>query len=301
MQDSQTLRDLLRRLVPGIEITGVPAPSGQRVVYFATARSAQGNIPDGDVVLKVSGGLSPTAITYLQREIDLLAQITSPSFPALHYSEVFSSDPETEEPLTQRLFVTVEERIPGRPLADLRGNYSSERTVVPLLRQLVDAGSVLWNLRPSYVHRDIKPANILIRPDSTICLIDLGIVREEGAAGVTSTGAPMGPCTPAYCSPEQARNDKANITYKSDFFAIGIIGYELLAGFNPFCPSPHTPVGDVLYNVLSYVPPALKDVVGSSEGISSLVGRLLAKEPFQRPRTPELLRSELDRLCEGIR
>lgn len=93
----------------------------------------------------------------------------------------------------------------------------------------------IWNLKPARVHRDLKPANILVRDDNTICLIDLGIAREEGAKGNTLTYAQVGPCTPAYASPEQAKNDKQNITFKSDFFSIGIIIYELLSGSNPFC------------------------------------------------------------------
>lgn len=289
MDDSPEIRALLSKLVPEVRIVGVASPSGQRVVYFAVSSGGPEKTPAGDVVLKVSGGLSATSIAYLQREIELLNRIRSPYFPKLHYNEVFSVDPESEDPLPERLFVTIEERIDGLPLNQMNIDFSSEGGALYLMNELVVAVSHIWNLKPPMVHRDLKPANILIRPDRSVCVIDLGIVREEGAKGHTFTHAPFGPCTPAYSTPEQARNDKQNITFKTDIFAIGTIIYELVSGSNPFAPSPGMPYMDILSNVLMMKVPPLRSVSVVSEEFSMLIERMMEKEPYKRPRSPTAL------------
>jgi len=172
-QDSQPFRDLICRLLPGLTISEVARPSGQRIVYFgnfgdATAadRETWGEhaIDDwGDVVVKVSSGISPEAITYLQREIRILNGFDSNFYPTLHFDEVYSQDPASEKALENRLFVTVEEFIQSEPLSACQGNYANEATIVDLLIRLVEALRLLWDQKPPLIHRDIKPDNILIR------------------------------------------------------------------------------------------------------------------------------------------
>jgi len=80
------------------------------------------------------------------------------------------------------------------------------------------------------VHRDLKPANVLIRPDGSPVLVDLGIAAVRGGAKLTQTGSVIG--TPAYMSPEQVRGQA--IDGRADLYALGVILYEILAGMRPF-------------------------------------------------------------------
>ncbi len=80
------------------------------------------------------------------------------------------------------------------------------------------------------VHRDMKPANVLVRPDGTPVLVDLGIAAVRGGAKLTQTGSIIG--TPAYMSPEQVRGQA--IDGRADLYALGVILYEILAGIRPF-------------------------------------------------------------------
>ena len=84
------------------------------------------------------------------------------------------------------------------------------------------------------VHRDIKPANVLLdKATGRAMLVDFGIARicgGDGAAVITGDGLVLG--TPTYMSPEQASGE--SIDARSDLYALGVMGYEMLAGRPPF-------------------------------------------------------------------
>lgn len=305
--DNQILRQSLLACIPSLVIDEVAKESGQRVVYFAhfddnlipidlpaESNYLRGWEKWGSIVVKVSAGIDPTSLTYLQREIELLKEFNSPYFPTLRFSEVFIENPLTEEPLTERLFVTIEERVESLPLSSVTVSYTNEVDVANLLLKLSRALNVLWTHNKRLVHRDVKPDNILIRPNGEVVIIDLGIVRETGSSGITQTACAWGPMTAAYAAPEQTINDKHAISFKTDFFALGIIGYQLLSGANPFAPTPNTSFAQIMLNVQQFTPPTLSYLGLASPEFSELIEKLLEKQPYKRFRTPEQLISTLE-------
>ena len=84
------------------------------------------------------------------------------------------------------------------------------------------------------IHRDIKPSNIMVENDSNVRLMDLGISRMNGGNKFSLSGF-IG--TPQYSAPEQIKRDfgdgQTSINATTDFYALGITLYELLAGKNP--------------------------------------------------------------------
>lgn len=80
------------------------------------------------------------------------------------------------------------------------------------------------------VYRDLKPKNILLTPHNIIKITDFDLIRLHGIESVQK-GEILG--TPQYASPEQFY-DPTNVSPASDFYALGIILYELITGQLPF-------------------------------------------------------------------
>lgn len=129
------------------------------------------------------------------------------------------------------------------------------------------------------VHRDLKPRNVMVRPDGTVLVLDLGVasVMDTDTTRLTSTGSPIG--SPAYMAPEQAMGGA--VGPYTDLYALGVLLYELLSGNVPFAGS--TALG-VLHRHL-YEPPApvrpLRPEIPAE--LEALMLRLLAKDPQDRP------------------
>ncbi|MFJ7592690.1 protein kinase [Streptomyces sp. NPDC097617] len=129
------------------------------------------------------------------------------------------------------------------------------------------------------VHRDLKPRNVMVRPDGTVLVLDLGVasVMDTDTTRLTSTGSPIG--SPAYMAPEQAISGA--VGPYTDLYALGVLLYELLSGNVPFVGS--TALG-VLHRHL-YEPPApvrqLRPEI--PQELENLLLNLLAKDPQDRP------------------
>lgn len=305
LEGNQESIELIRALYPNFEITGVPKASGQRAVYFGIFTGRSDIEPEncdkwGEVVLKMSSVTSRTTISYMEKEVEVLNQIRSPSFPRLFFHEAITLHPETEEPLNPIKFVSIEQRMNAQPLTNLMSGYNNEPAVISFLEKILIAMDCLWGHPQKLVHRDLKPDNILVKDDGSLVIIDLGLLRQEGSAGVTYSFCDFGPCTPAYASPEQAKNAKRDISFKSDLFSIGIICYQMLTGQHPFMVSDGTNYNDeILERVCSHTPDALH-TKGIDRDLSNIIEKMMSKEPYLRYRVPSKIINELNAIKERI-
>ena len=77
------------------------------------------------------------------------------------------------------------------------------------------------------IHRDIKPENLVLDDKGYVRVTDFGIAKYNTADNSSETSG-----TPGYMSPEVMNAE--NHSFTTDFFAIGVIGYEFLMGFRPY-------------------------------------------------------------------
>ena len=80
------------------------------------------------------------------------------------------------------------------------------------------------------IHRDVKPSNILITDRDFVYLIDFGLARTAGEAGLTTAGSTLG--TMAYMAPERFEGKPVDPT--SDIYALTCVLYECLTGARPY-------------------------------------------------------------------
>jgi actin-like ATPase involved in cell morphogenesis len=82
-----------------------------------------------------------------------------------------------------------------------------------------------------FLHRDVKPSNVLLSTDGDVYLADYGLAFPLlDASRMTSSRAVLG--TAAYTAPEVIADEPP--TPAADVYALGITGYQLLAGRTPF-------------------------------------------------------------------
>lgn len=139
------------------------------------------------------------------------------------------------------------------------------------------AGALDYAHRRGVVHLDVKPDNILIEDESGRPLLaDFGIARTQASASeLDEENLIVG--TPAYLSPEQTTGADA-IDGRSDLYALGIIGFEMLTGARPFHAND---LPEMLRQHLYQQPPSLPREVAPSD-LSEIVNRCLQKQPSSR-------------------
>lgn len=315
-KDSQSLRDDLVACLPSLVIDRLLAESGQRVVYLAHFEDSKippdvllptGEDADekpflhgwdawGPIVVKVVSDADPVTLARLQAETAILEEVRPASFPRLLFCNLFKENPVTDEHLKERLYVSVEEFIDSKPLNEIVDQYKGdEAKIVELALGTAHALYPLWMHHRKFVHRDVKPANLLIRDGGGVVVIDLGIVRETGAQGVTTDGWGRAPFTPGYAAPEQVANEKEAVTFKTDFFSIGVVMYRLLSGFEPFVPRANMSLPEIMLAAANHHPTELS-YIGASRQFSDFVAKAMKKEPWERHRNPALFIKELQEL-----
>lgn len=137
------------------------------------------------------------------------------------------------------------------------------------------------------VHRDLKPANIMLTSTGAVKVLDFGVARllsgsdieESVPANLTIAGAIVG--TPMYMSPEAAA--RRPVGPAADLYSLGVILFQMIVGHPPF--EDDEPV--LLLGMHLRVPPQLlreaRPELDVPDRLETLVDRLLAKEPSQRP------------------
>lgn len=189
-----------------------------------------------------------------------------------------------------RLYIVME-LLPGGTVRDrLRETRMPWDRATDLLLEAAKGLAALH--RAGVIHRDIKPSNMMFAADGNLRLTDFGLARRFADAGiVTRSSDRLG--SPAYIAPEQVL-DASEADARSDVYSLGISYYEMLTGTPPFRTPSDT---DVCFQQVHRPLPDIRAAVPElPRKLVSLLQRMTAKNPLQRPADGSAVVEELQRL-----
>ena len=240
------------------------------------------------VVIKMLSGKRPAdehTEERFRREARALAQLNHPNVVHLY---MFGRGADGRAYLAM-------EYIDGRTLTSLVDEAGAlpELQVLNILDQLCSA--LLEAHERGIIHRDLKPDNVMLveHPDQPplVKVLDFGIAKltRDPELRLTQPGAFIG--TPLYMAPEQLHDGV--VDPRTDIYALGMIGYELLTGQVPFDADSTMQLLARIATEPVPAPSQRAPGVQLSAHAEALIMRCLAKQPDDRYQTANALRDAL--------
>ncbi|MCE5324788.1 MAG: serine/threonine protein kinase [Planctomycetaceae bacterium] len=190
----------------------------------------------------------------------------------------------------------VMEYVEGHTLWDelASGKVFSEAEALKVIIQI--ARALEHAHKQGLIHRDVKPKNIMVTPDGTCKLADMGLARQaaDEKIAVEEAGRAFG--TPYYISPEQIRGE-TNIDFRADIYSLGATLYHLLTGQVPFEAA--TPLAVMQKHLKEDLIPPDHINAGLSAGIGEVVEVMMAKDRKRRYASTTDLLLDLEAIAAG--
>lgn len=162
------------------------------------------------------------------------------------------------------------EYIRGRDLQQACRSLSKHR-IINTIRDVAKA--LEYAHQKGYVHRDVKPENIMLHDDGRVVLMDFGIARgSDTTLNMTKTGRAIG--TPYYMSPEQTKGQP--VDHRSDLYSLGVVLYQMLAGYVPFDADSAIAVG------IKHVSAPIPQLTDSMRFLQPIINTCMSKNPAHR-------------------
>jgi len=246
------------------EFLGELGRGGMAVVYRARERALEREV--AVKVVRPRFHTDEEAVARLAREARTVAQLEHPNIVSLHAIKRLNNG-----------LALVMQIVPGQTLKSaLAGGPLPAERAEAVLRDI--ARALAYAHRCGVVHRDVKPENIFLDEITGRALLsDFGVARSiTENTELTATGTAIG--TPTYMSPEQI--DGGALDGRSDLYALGMVGWEMLSGHRPWA-------GESLYSVIyrqKHDPlPALDSIRPDlPQRLQYLVEGLMHKRPEER-------------------
>lgn len=189
--------------------------------------------------------------------------------------QVFDAGAEAGQPYI------VMEYVEGPTVGDLLRQHQRlpEADALSIAKAVAIALGYAWD-KDCILHCDIKPDNLLVAPDGSIKVVDLGLARFIGvhrrALDETNIYG-----TPNYTAPEQAEG-LPDLDCRADIYSLGATLYHLVTGQLPFGDSPGSAAMD--RHCDDYLPDPLDVNPGLSAGMAWLIEKMMVKDrAFRTP------------------
>ncbi len=274
--------DVSHQLVPGYEIVALLGKGGMGAVYRARQLSL-----DRVVALKLLSTDLSGDPEYVKRFL-----IEARTAGKLRHLNIVSAlDCGTVKETRFMVMEFVEGKTLEATLKEL--GILNERVALQIIKQIAEGLEYAW--RHGIIHRDIKPQNIMMTPDGTAKICDLGLCKSvRRDLRLTSTGYIN--CTPTHASPEQARGERS-LDCGTDIYSLGITLYQLVTGGLPFEGASPADLF-IKHATAPRVPPHERNPK-VSRAVSDLILRMIDPDRQKRPATPGQVVEEIRRLLSA--
>ena len=177
--------------------------------------------------------------------------------------------------------------IPGRSLSEvLKKGPLVPRVAARLVEQVAEGLEAVHAC--GLVHRDIKPSNIDVGDDGVPRLVDFGLAAHLGSAALKGISG-----TPAYMSPEQARDDWVRGDARTDVYGLGAVLYALVTNQPPHPGRTRDESLEHAKQGIVTPPRQLNRSIPADQ--ERVVMKALAADPSQRFATASMMRQALRR------
>ncbi len=135
--------------------------------------------------------------------------------------------------------------------------------------------------RRELVHGSLRPSSLLVDPATAEAwFTELGLCSRFSGGPPASPSRHFSRAALHYASPEQTGRTNRVADYRSDFYSLGVVLYELLTGTRPFGSDDAL---ELIHAHIAKTPPAPAQIEPSVPGpLSRIVMKLLAKTPEER-------------------
>lgn len=218
----------------------------------------------------------------ITREINALKGVDHPNVIKIVNHGEFKSN-------NQSYIYIIMEYLEGVDLKDKVDKENLElNEIIQIFVQILDGLDAIH--QSNIIHRDIKPHNIYVTNEGQVKILDFGLSKLIDFTSITSTGAEIG--SPLYMSPEQIKDIKS-IDYRSDYYALGIILFEMISKTHPYGNIQSKE--QLYYKIINEQPRSILHYLSSIPNkVDNLIEKLLSKLNYQRPNNIEEIKAALD-------
>jgi len=220
-------------------------------------------------VLKKRFIVAQNQVTHTTTERNVMVKLEHPFLTKLHFA--FQDE--------KNLYFVMDFINGGELFHHLRREkkFSEERTKF-YAAEIISAITYLHTR--GIVYRDLKPENVLLGREGHVVVTDFGLAKE-GLHGEQRTETRAG--TPEYLAPEVIKGEK--YTKSVDWWAVGILVYEMLTGAPPFYDN------DIqkLFHKITAGDLLVPDNLTSDAG--DFLAKLLTRDPTKRLSDPAKIKA----------
>lgn len=277
---------LIGHEIDGFRILRRIGAGGMGVVYEA---EQQQPLRRAAIKLLRPGFATNESLRRLEYESEILAKLQHPGIAHVYAAGSFDLGDGAQPWFAMEL-------IEGEPLdAFVEQHRLPVRQKLELLLRICDA--VQHAHQRGVIHRDLKPSNIIVvqrhrEPDESAgrglpyapMILDFGVARATGAQQQATMHTVAGELvgTLHYMSPEQLAGDSDAIDARSDVYALGVIGYEMLSGKLPHAAG-SSAVADVVRSIEQDEPKRLGLINPACRGdVETIIAKALEKDRQRR-------------------